>query len=396
MPRWSKTYATFIILSLLAQYLSGQSDKRPPCGQSYFEKKNSAIMPESLQGQAPFLIQNRTQLVVPVVIHVVWKAEHENISDALISSQIDALNRDYNALNEDLEYVPDEFETSIASIGISFCLASETPTGQQTNGILRVKSRVTEVGISDSLFFDATGGSSAWNTEKYLNIWVANTGNLISGYGTYPGLTPKEKTGVVINPKYFGLNEDPKYGQGRTLVHEVGHYFGLKHVWSNDPLCEKDDGVDDTPKQKYEHSGCPNYPQPSCTESDMFMNFMDYVDDPCMLLFTKGQKEKIWANIELYRPFLLSNNVEYYCLQPNLKSDLVFTIFPNPATDIVTVAFSEQKNSITEVQVFDMLGRLRMHIKTLANQKFEFETNGLEPGMYFVKICEKACILIKQ
>ena len=119
--------------------------------------------------------------------------------------------------------------------------------------------------------------------------------NVVSGFATYPGQSPPERTGVVINPKYFGCNEHPRYGKGRTLVHEIGHYFGLKHVWSHDPFCEDDDGVEDTPKQEYEHTGCPTYPQASCTESDMFMNFMDYVDDPCMLLFSKGQKEKISA-----------------------------------------------------------------------------------------------------
>ncbi len=337
----------------------------------------------------------RSQLIVPVVIHVVWHTNAENISDELIAAQLAALNRDFNAQNQDLDQVPNEFQSRITNIGISFCLASKTPSGQPSNGIVRIETSVEDIGVKNSLFIDSTGGSNAWDSEKYLNIWVANTGTFLSGFGSYPGLTVPEKTGVVVNPKYFGINEHPKYGLGRTLVHEVGHYFGLKHVWSNDPFCEEDDGVEDTPKQKYEHSGCPNYPQPSCTESDMFMNFMDYVDDPCMLMFTAGQKERIWANIDIFRSSLLSNTIEYYCLNTNQSRDLEFAISPNPLTDLMMITFPNQDNGLIKVQVFDMFGRLRKHKSMLANFQLEMSMDDLEPGIYFVKIGTNTKVLVK-
>lgn len=339
--------------------------------------------------------QQRSQLIIPVVVHVVWRTWDENITDKLIVAQLEALNRDFNAENQDLGQVPYEFQDRIAKIGISFCLAAKTPTGQPTNGIVRVKTYVEEAGSTDSLFFDSTGGSSAWDTERYLNIWVANTGKYFSGYGTYPGLTPPNTTGVIINPKYFGLNEHSKYGLGRTLVHETGHYFGLKHVWASDPLCEADDEIEDTPKQKNPHFGCPDYPQSSCTESDMFMNFMDYVDDPCMCMFTRGQKEKIWASIETLRPALLNNTVEYYCILSTLNKGFDFTLSPNPATNSLTIRFSEQEGGLKEVQIFDLLGRLRMRISTLVNLIFKLEINDLEPGMYVIKVDGRAQIFIK-
>jgi hypothetical protein len=37
------------------------------------------------------------------------------------------------------------------------------------------------------------------------------------------------------------------FDKGRTAVHEVGHWLGLKHIWG-DALCG-DDGIDDTPRQ---------------------------------------------------------------------------------------------------------------------------------------------------
>lgn len=376
--------------------LFGQSTERPICGQGFLEQKPPALNQGWPQGKKRPASQQRAELVVPVVVHVVWRTWDENIGAELIASQLEALNRDFSAQNQDLGQVPDEFRGRAASMGISFCLASKTPSGQPTSGIARVQTNIEEIGVNDSLFFDSKGGSSAWDPEKYLNIWVANTGGFISGYGTYPGLSPLEKTGVVIHPKYFGQNGHPKYGMGRTLVHEVGHYFGLKHVWSDDPLCEEDgDGVEDTPKQARGHVGCPGYPQASCTASDMFMNFMDYVDDPCMLMFTEGQKAKIWEAIEAHRPGLLGNDVEHYCLRSNPKEAFRYTLSLNPAFGTATITFAEQVGGLVDVQIFDVLGRLKKHQVTLADQQLEIEIGDLDPGMYFVKVCGTAQALVK-
>jgi len=395
MQNWHKTTWILILVLTHNHTLWGQITNRLPCGQDFFEQSWEIPSPTSLDEKNDHSSVQRSQLVIPIVIHVVWNKYAENISDELISTQIDALNRDFNAQNQDLNRVPNEFKSRVSNIGVSFCLASKSPSGLPTNGIVRVETNIEDIGIKDFLFFDSTGGSNAWDTEKYLNIWVANTGAFLSGYGTYPGLTAPEKTGVVVNPKYFGVNKHPKYGLGRTLVHEVGHYFGLNHVWANDPLCEEDDGVTDTPKQEYEHIGCPNYPQASCTESDMFMNFMDYVDDPCMLMFTAGQKERIWANIYVFRPTLLSNTIDYYCLRDNQSSDVTFSISPNPLTDVMTITFPNPDNGLVRVQVFDMLGRLRKNDSILADSRLEMRVEDLDSGVYLVKIGRNTKVVVK-
>lgn len=62
--------------------------------------------------------------------------------------------------------------------------------------------------------------------------------------------------------------------------------------------CTGMDGVDDTPNQAGPNYGCPEFPHVSCNsgpDRDMFMNFMDLVDDRCMVMFTKGQSIRVNA-----------------------------------------------------------------------------------------------------
>jgi hypothetical protein len=388
-------YLILLLSLLLGSQLSAQTMQRPPCGQDYFEESMEVLSDQNQHSINDFSSVQRSSIVVPVVFHIVWSTDDVNISDELILAQLDALNRDFNAQNQDLDQVPAEFRNSISSTGISFCLASETPSGLSTNGIVRIHTNIENIGVKDNLFFSSMGGSDAWNPDQYLNIWVANTGPFLSGYGTYPGQTAPERTGVVVNATYFGMNGHPKYGLGRTMVHEVGHYFGLYHVWSNDPFCEEDDGVEDTPKQENQHTGCPTHPQASCTDSDMFMNFMDYVDDPCMVMFTAGQKEKIWSNIHTFRSGLLNNSAESHCQNIQQSDDLTYLISPNPVTDRMTISFPFQESIILNIHIYDVLGRLRNDQSLLVNGQVEISLQHLEPGLYFITLGKISKIFVK-
>ncbi|HAD13165.1 MAG TPA: hypothetical protein DCF33_12105 [Saprospirales bacterium] len=388
-------YLTILLNLSIGNQLSGQTEQRAPCGQDFF-MQSMAISKHQFQLDLNyFSALQRSQIIIPVVFHIVWNTNEENISDELIINQLATLNRDFNAQNQDVDQVPDEFQSLISGTGITFCLASETPSGQPTNGIVRTHTNIEHIGVKDNLFFSSMGGSDAWNPDQYLNIWVANTGPFLSGFGTYPGQTTPKKTGVVIHPTFFGMNGHPRYGLGRTLVHEVGHYFGLYHVWSNDPLCEEDDGVEDTPKQMHQHTGCPTHPQTSCTESDMFMNFMDYVDDPCMVMFTAGQKEKIWTNIYQFRSGLLSNTTGSYCINTKQKDDLSYVISPNPVTNDLTISFPFQEDGIFDIQIYDILGRLHKDQKTLGNGQIVISLQHLEPGLYVIIIGKKSKTFVK-
>lgn len=235
------------------------------------------------------------QIVIPVVVHVVYRSAEENISEAQIRSQLRVLNEDFLRENPDSIYTPSAFLPVAAGTGISFQLANRDPQGRPTTGITRQRThRVAFYSSDNGVKYAAMGGVDAWPTDQYLNIWVCNLGAGVLGYGQFPG-GPAETDGVVIGYKYFGTQGPvvAPFDQGRTTTHEVGHWLNLRHIWG-DGNCELDDLVEDTPAADRPHHGCENGAI-SCGGLSMVQNFMDYTDDACMNLFTRGQAERMRA-----------------------------------------------------------------------------------------------------
>lgn len=341
--------------------------------------------PKSVRNVKPIAIE-RQQVTIAVVVHIVWNKPDENLCDEIIFSQIEALNRDFSGQNLDNDLVPNEFKAiKSGDTGIRFCLASFDPHGLPSIGIVRTYTHLEEAGVSDSLFYTNLGGSDAWDTEKYLNIWVANTGKFISGFGTYPGFTPIEKNGVVIHPKYFGTHPNGRFNLGRTTVHEIGHYLGLLHPWAGGD-CGIADSIADTPAQSNSFSGCPDYPQYSCGQSIAFMNYMDYVDDPCMVIFTKGQKDFMRATLETLRPTLGTNQIDL-CSSGNANI-FDFEIYPNPAREEIKLEMrSPLLAKIYSIQILNSMGQTISASHCIkSNFEVQVELNSIGSGIYFVRV----------
>lgn len=252
-------------------------------------------------------VRGGQQVTIPVVVHVV----SAGVTDAQVLSQIEALNRDYNKLNTDANKIPSEFIGLTADCEIKFQLAARTPDNEPTNGILRHTSSRTEWGGQDDVKKPSKGGFAPWNASKYLNIYVCPIGNGVLGYASFPG-TPAEVDGVVIDPTAFGTTGTARrpFNVGRTCVHEVAHWLNLYHIWG-DRNCG-DDRCSDTPEQKEAHYGdLTNATYSTCSGTktrDMSMNFMDYVNDASMVMFSNGQKTRMQATLNGIRASILTSD----------------------------------------------------------------------------------------
>lgn len=343
--------------------------------------------------------ESRLLVTIPVVFHVVYNTAQQNISDAQILSQIAVLNQDYAKLNSDTNLIPAVWKSIAANTQIQFCLAQRDPNGNPTTGITRTSTSITAfTGSSDQrIFFTAQGGHDIWDRDRYLNIYVCNLGGGLLGYAQFPGGNP-QTDGTVNLYTAVGTTGvvNPPYDKGRTVTHEVGHWLNLFHIWGDEPECNQDDQVSDTPLQGNSSSGCPTFPTTDACQPNspgiMFVNYMDYSNDACMYMFTSGQSTRMNAALSGPRASLLTSNgcipigitpisteiPAKYSLEQN---------FPNPFNPVTNIRFDITRSSQVSLKVYDAAGN---EIAVLVNQalnagtyNYDFDASNYPSGVYF-------------
>lgn len=268
-------------------------------------------------------------VTIPVVVHIVLPNPFL-ITDADVQTQIDRLNQDFAGLNPDSTNAKN-FYLVRGHSRIQFCLARRSPAGLLTNGIDRRSSSTgsNANAVTDPIKRTAQGGLDAWSTDQYLNLWIGTdaTGQGILGYASTIGPGNGLDDGMFLNYQSFGSSSCytlPVYNRGRTATHEIGHYFGLYHIWGDDDGCSGDDfeqlpastsctlpnglfnpqgqgngtnDIGDTPNQASETSSCPSGSvTDGCSASlpgKMYQNHMDYTQDACLSMFTKKQVSRM-------------------------------------------------------------------------------------------------------
>jgi hypothetical protein len=402
-------------------------------------------------------VNTDTTYTIPVVVHVVYLADnkYENVSDEIIFSQIEALNRDFNLLNEDVTKVRDEFKQFIGNAKVKFELAKVDPQGRATTGITRKKGAPVLLPdwnpVFDNVKNTAQGGRSPWKTSQYLNIWVADlninsrtcktcvdvcdTCGLLGGYAHPPkglpnwvidiGTGPIDASaaygpstdGVVIDFRFFGqynefnkdyLNGNPAYGEGRTTVHEVGHYLGLRHTWGDYGTllgdgCQFDDGIADTPNEfgPYANSATPGdrcgatpntcptpFPGDGVDYADNFENYMDYSSDVCYAMFTIEQVNMMRYALTAKRPNLIIGR-EIVSETTGIKnlsaSSNGISIFPNPSRGVFNIRRDNATKDETIVQVYNLMGASISSYRIPAGSTtYTINLSQLPPAVYFV------------
>lgn len=257
---------------------------------------------------------NKTQgtnpvVTIPVVFHVVYKNVSENLPIGCFTEQIQQLNRDFRYLNTDKSNIPSVFAAVATDCEIEFCLAQRDPQGQATTGVTYTSTADPSFTADDQVKYAAQGGHDIWDPNQYLNVWVCDISGNVLGYGLFPGANPA-RDGVVVDYTAVGTScSSFPYDMGRTLVHEVGHWLGLRHIWG-DANCG-DDFITDTPTQQTQNAGNPTFPHVTCGNSpngDMFMNYMDYSDHASLLMFTVEQKKRMHAALAGPRKAIMNSN----------------------------------------------------------------------------------------
>lgn len=334
---------------------------------------------------------------IPVVFHIVYNTPQQNIDDSLVHQQMVTLNEDFNRWNADTVNTPGAFKPLAGSMDINFCLAQQTPNGQPTNGILRVSTQKTSFAspltyaVPDPVKHDSLDGSDAWDTQTYLNIWVCNlTGS--TAYSAPPGNFLPNDEGIVCKYQHVGNAGATSYPyhKGRSIVHEAGHYFGLKHTWGDDNgACTGTDWINDTPNQANFSTNCSTFPKTdACSPSSpgvMYMNYMDYSEDGCRNMFTKDQVNAMSNCITNFRSGFLTAtgcNTPTTVHEPG-QLDLVNVY---ATSDLLVIEGAAGNNAI--VEVMDVLGRMLTQFEH-SGMKTQHPLNAINTGVHFVRVTNK-------
>ncbi|AZA81975.1 zinc metalloprotease [Chryseobacterium lactis] len=242
---------------------------------------------------------------IPVVFNVIYNKTTENISDSRIAEQIEVLNADFGATNSDVSQIPAAFKPSASGdIKVRFKLVA---TNRKKSTKTNWRSDLNEMKKA------STGGIDPTDANKNMNIWVVNSildqygRSGVLGYAYYPENAGLWYDGIVIANQYIGKTGTPSpFNLGRTTTHEVGHYLNLPHLWGSSDAGCLTDYSDDTPVSPGPNYGAPSYPlSRACggvSSSQMFMNYMDYVDDRAMFMFSLNQKTRMQAVVSASGP----------------------------------------------------------------------------------------------
>lgn len=418
---------TKIISLLLLAFIYSSSNAQRNCAQPIMIEAMEATHPgykdlvmkhrSDLNSATTSTITNKsllktTSVLIPVIFHFVIDSSSfkalGGISgiDYRVKSQMTVINNDFNGSNVDNVKVPSVWSSLYANIGIRFGLAKIAPDGSSSIGytikIVPDGSSFDATNGGKAMKFSATGGTDNWDNTKYLNIWVGNlkyAGKNILGATappTYPGYT-KPEYGIVIHQYALGVRTSfsqpfiTNIDKGRTLTHELGHFFQLNHTWGDDEgLCfgsgGLDDEISDTPVEADATFGDPIFPRfDVCTPTGngiMFMNYMDYTNDSSMYMFTTEQAARMWAEVNIGgNSYTLTLN-DYLSIDTQQKEALDLKLFPNPTKGFIILKYDFITHPLKQIVVYNLMGQKLIDI---SNQNINsIDMSSYAKGLYFV------------
>jgi hypothetical protein len=408
MKKYILALSFALVLSLLSK---AQNSVESKCGtMDYLQKQKEAdpeleqrmeIQEKQLQKwiseNSKETLNKKSTIKIPVVVHILYSADSQNISNERVFAQISAINKSFSgqsthsmgAFSSDMKVDTD----------IEFCLANIKPDGSATNGIERRETAVDGF-TNNSVKFHSSGGLDAWDPQRYFNIWVCNytysdgTSYIFSAYAQFPGSGINNTYGIVIRYGAFGLDDTTYFrGSGGILSHEIGHCFNLRHIWGDDGTsCSGSDYCEDTPNQDArtsgKHSGLLT---DNCSPSSpgiMYMNYMDYSDDVIYANFTPDQKTRMQANFAAPNGALLALSNSSACSGVSEISTIEkfeeLRLFPNPANTQLNVQFAAKLTGAV-YKIYDNKGNPVL-IGNIAKQNTTIDLSELSVGIYLFSL----------
>jgi hypothetical protein len=211
------------------------------------------------------------QVEIGVVFHVLMGPDQDgDISEARVRAQLDVLNGAFRPFN--ISFFLAELIRHPHSDYFEFRCAPSSANGQE---------------MKEKLAIDPV---------RLVNIYTcALPFPVVIGFSTFPWDAPDspESHGIVLHHEVVTGGSGAPFNLGHTLVHEMGHYFGLVHTFQGG--CEPPgDLVSDTPAERTAALGCPTFSDSCPGEgADPVSNFMNYSDDACTDNFTAEQGNRM-------------------------------------------------------------------------------------------------------
>lgn len=364
---------------------------------------------EARSGQNTTAAPNVT-IRIPVAVHYPSVANSSTAAvksclRSLAQTQVNILNADYNATNTDISNWTNDAQffpgTNTGMMDVQFTIATQNhPAGTGlVNGDMAVTFGTDYLNNADT--------DTTW--AGYMNLVVRNISGGILGYSPLGG-QPSAGMTVVIDNNAFGkvMTTAPTtcsgyapgapYNLGRTLTHELGHFFNLYHTFqacdgancatSGDRVCDTESTS--TPYYNCDPAGTV---ASSCTgDAQLTMNYMDYVQDVCMYMFTAGQATRMQA---------WYNNIAAQFTQTALGNEeqllSQFAIAPNPNKGSFEVQFATPVSNYS-LQVFDASGRVIVDEENANNTELvrSIQLPAAQKGLYFVSLRTQEGIATKK
>jgi gliding motility-associated-like protein len=318
--RFKKSVITFAVL-LLSVVMYSQDQRT--CGTSSYmqekmqnpsfakkQKLKNLKYKEALERvQSGNVSAQMATLIIPVAVHFPEGSEADRLClEALAQSQVDVLNQDYTATNPDISnwaaasgFYPN---TTTGAFDVEFVLATRNHPADTDDDLV-------EGGPAVSIGYNfGNGNDQDIKWAGYKNFLVKTISGGILGYSPLGG-SIANGAAVVMAPFAFGSDAiapgcssngidfipGAPYNLGRTVTHELGHYFTLNHTF-NGGCAGNNDGYNDTPAIPDANYGCPaDGSVDGCVagEKALTMNYMDYVNDACMWMFSQDQVDAMQA-----------------------------------------------------------------------------------------------------